>query len=1243
MPRIKAETKERRKERIWMLVRQHNGIRQIELADLSGFDNRTVNNYLNELEYEGKVYKEGVLWFEQEFKKMELRRFEMHPEEAYTLYLAARLFVKQSDKRNEYAETALYRLAEVLKSDVPVSPNIQEAARKLAEREDQPGYHDIFQTLIRAYLRRQKVRLIYKPLWRDSFETTFEIYLIEPSAIGFSTYVIGYSFLTGGLRSYKLSRIESVEVLQDDTYAIPEEFPGLSIFDTAWSIITGEETTRVLLRFSDRVAARVLETNWHPSQDHEWDEEKPGFLRWWVDVADTTDISPWIRGWGADVEVLGPEKLREAVMQTSRDLGKIYQTMTTTTKLLYHLPYAKTNPDNPRQIHLLLYHLIDVGQVARLIWREVLTDSIRQRLAGMLDLNVEEAGQFIAFLAALHDLGKAGPAYQQKYAPDWLKAELTAAGLILKHETHYSLKTQDPKTPHAIVSTWALQRLLPELLHLERRFAYKIALALGGHHGSWPTSGAMNNIDDGKYPLWEALRRDLFWEVRATFRPPTAVSPPADRTDLNTFLTIFSGLVSVADWVGSRNKECFGFVDQAMSTRQYAHRSAEKARRSLEDLGWFGWQPAGDAPDFGEVFAYLNFKAPRGVQAEVIEKANNSTAPGLLILEAPTGIGKTEAALYLAYSWLQQHAGRGLYVAMPTQATSNQMYGRIKAFLAQRYPDQPVNLHLVHGQAAWQDALKKQIELQTVGDDDRAATVQAESWFTPRKRTLLAPFGVGTVDQTFLSILQTKHFFVRLFGLSHKVVIFDEVHAYDTFMSTLFERLLTWLNAIGASVIILSATLPAETRRKLVKAYSGQRLTESGSYPSLTIAASDQKPAIIDLSKPPDVTVQVAWDVGREPSDILAYLVRELADGGCAAVICNTVRRAQEIYRALDEARQSGKLDSPADDLILFHARFPPIWRREIEQTVLDKFGKPGNGTLRPHKAIVVATQVIEQSLDLDFDLMVTDMAPIDLVIQRAGRLHRHERSAEARHGLPQRLVITEPAEMGEDGLPKFDVDEYVYARSVLLRSYYALKAQGSTATFPTDTTSLIEQVYGDLSLLPGLSEMQVEGIKAAEKKMREDDREARQKAKSQLILEPKKSRLLDQAVAGLEEDNPDVHRTFRAQTRDIDAGISLVCLHRQDGRLFIHTEAGELDINLSETIPFQQIKQIQQNIITVQHKALFRHFIDEKPPPGWQKQAALRHCRTVIFEKGVYSGVPNYLLKLTKTFGLETKKQEDA
>jgi CRISPR-associated endonuclease/helicase Cas3 len=1164
------------------------------------------------------------------------------PGEALVLYTFLRRSGRSTPFPKRYVKEALHKLAPALYK--PMTEKLAEAGAETLAHPDDARREETLEKILTAWTEKRAIRLKYQALERkdETVWHTVSPYLIEPSPWSDSIYVIGFSSNTKIIIPFSLERVDkAVETSEPFVECDPKTEE--QILKHAWGIWRSNRIPQMVqLRFDGyRAVRRLRESLWHPNQNIAGPVNY-SYAIWQALVAEPQEMLPWIRGWGADVEVVEPEELREALKQNTVDLGKIYRTMTTTTKLPHQLPYAKTNPDNDRQIHLLLYHLVDVGQVALLMWQKVLTDSIRQHLAGLLDLSVTETGQFIAFIAALHDLGKAGPAYQKKYAPNWLLNDLKAAGFQL--ESPDGKKAFEKTFPHATVSTWVLEAFLPEYLGLEKKFARKIAVALGGHHGSWPAATAIDRLER-ESETWDSLRRDLFWEVRTVFHPPTNVTPPTNKTDLNIFLTIVSGVVSVADWVGSRNKECFGFVEQAMSTRQYALRSADKARQSLEDLGWFGWQPTGQTPNFGEVFAYLDFKAPRQVQARVIEATQNMPVPSLVILEAPTGIGKTEAALYLADSWLQRHAGRGLYVAMPTQATSNQMYGRVGEFLSQRYPDQPLNYHLVHGQAAWQDELKNKIELQTVGDNERSAAVQAESWFTPRKRTLLAPFSVGTVDQTFLSILQTRHFFVRLFGLSHKVIIFDEVHAYDTFMSTLFERLLTWLNAIGTSVIILSATLPAESRRRLVEAYTnGQTLTQSGEYPCLTLAAPAREPEIVELPKPADVTVQLAWGVGREPKDILAYLDRELAGGGCAAVICNTVGRAQEIYKALDASRKAGTLDIPKDDLILFHARFLPVWRKDIEQKVLAKFGKPdkdGKSANRPHKAIVVATQVIEQSLDLDFDLMLTDVAPIDLIIQRAGRLHRHERSETKRHGLPRRLVIIDPVEIADDGLPKFEIDEYVYARYVLLRSYYALKAKGDRAIFPADTTHLIEQVYGDLSLVEGVTEEQSTVIEAPKQKMIDDNREAKQKAEGQLILAPQKSRLLKQAVVGLDEDNPEIHQTFRAQTRDIDVGISLICLHRKEDRIFIHTLEGELKVNLVEEVPFHQIKYLQQNTITVQHKALFYHFVYQKLPESWQNQAALRHYRTVIFEDERNGDVPNYTLKLSRDFGLEIVKQE--
>ena len=181
------------------------------------------------------------------------------------------------------------------------------------------------------------------------------------------------------------------------------------------------------------------------------------------------------------------------------------------------------------------------------------------------------------------------------------------------------------------------------------------------------------------------------------------------------------------------------------------------------------------------------------------------------------------------------------------------------------------------------------------------ASTRSMTWFLPRKRSLLAPFGVGTVDQALMSVLQTRHFFVRLFGLSHKTVIFDEVHAYDTYMSTLFQRLLTWLRAVGTSVVLLSATLPAQTRRELVQAYAGDGVdVPDAVYPAITWAANDQV-GTVPLPLSESRVVALEW-ISRDSAAIVTQLRDALREGGCAAVICNTVGRSQEVYQAVRDA-----------------------------------------------------------------------------------------------------------------------------------------------------------------------------------------------------------------------------------------------------------------------------------------------------------------------------------------------------
>jgi CRISPR-associated endonuclease/helicase Cas3 len=721
------------------------------------------------------------------------------------------------------------------------------------------------------------------------------------------------------------------------------------------------------------------------------------------------------------------------------------------------------------------------------------------------------------------------------------------------------------------------------------------------------------------------------------FNPKIGFELPQVEKDRNVFLTLFSGFTSVADWIGSMT-EFFPYEKSVnISLEEYASRSAANAEDALSSLGWFNWKADGRTLTFKEMFPFI--ASPNSIQQRIVDEVAKTPLPALLILESPTGSGKTEAALYAADVWLQSQRGSGMYIAMPTQATSNQMYKRTSDFLLRRYPDEKnLNFHLVHGGALLED--KKAIEAQGVSDDDDQKNtdggIRAEAWFLPRKRTLLVPFGVGTVDQALMSVLQTRHFFVRMFGLQNKVVIFDEVHAYDTYMSELFKRLLAWLKQIGVSVILLSATLSEKTRRELTAAYLGREEVDlpPARYPRLTIASSAGIQSLA-LDTPSSRTVQLQpCDV--QPQTIIEHLRTALQNGGCAAVICNRVARAQELYK---EIQAAGLV--PDVDLILFHARFPFAWREEIEKSVLGKFEKGENGAPnpnRPKKSIVVTTQVIEQSLDLDFDYMVSDLAPIDLLIQRVGRLHRHSQNDSTR---PQnlkmpKLLIAFPQ---RDDIPEFGHDEYIYDRSVMLKTWQALKDK-SEMILPDETTALIESVYSDKIEIndKALQKEMEEAIEKAEGKERADVF----KAVQQLICAPDDDSLLTQRNSNLDEDDLTIHKAFRAMTRDADPSISLICLHRVNGVLYLNPEGDGTPLDISAKPDKELIKLLLRQSISVQNRKVIDYFTENKPEFTWKETAALKYAIPVIFEEGRFTlKDKKYFMILDRTTGLTIQKEE--
>jgi CRISPR-associated endonuclease/helicase Cas3 len=856
--------------------------------------------------------------------------------------------------------------------------------------------------------------------------------------------------------------------------------------------------------------------------------------------------------------------------------------------------WAKLSADQT-EFHPVLCHLVDVGQVCHHLWSHALRESVRGRLSAAVGLDAEAAGRWVAFWVGAHDIGKVAPGFQAK--GEAFRSRLRQLG--------YAFPPDPSPPPHGTVSAAVLRDALAHPSGwpaLDPSLASRVAVAVGGHHGVFPraeqTLLGRTALGDRR---WSEARLTLLADLAAVFGLAELPAPWLELEGDHAAFILLAGLCSVADWVGS-SQDHFPFAGGTADLASYPPLAAKRAADALESLGWTVGPGRPSPASFERLFGV----PPRPLQACAEDYARSVSGPGLALVEAPTGEGKTEAALFLADAWARLGQG-GLYVALPTQATSNQMFGRVRRFLTGRYPEDRVNLHLLHGHALLSDEYQE-LRLAAVYDDDAGVEgrVVAEGWFAPKKRGLLAPYGVGTIDQALLAVLQTKHGFVRLFGLAGKTVVLDEVHAYDAYMSELLERLVAWLASLGASVVLLSATLPKAKREALCRAFAGPNLSfpEEAPYPRLLTIEGG---AARSRSFPAARTTAVRL-VRVSGGDLPSRLNAALTGGGCVAVLCNTVGRAQETYITLRDT-----LCPAGVEVELFHARFPFGQRDDIERRVLSRYGK--DGAQRPGAAVLVATQVVEQSLDLDFDLMVSEHAPVDLLLQRAGRLHRHPDRGRPPALAEPVLWLLEPDGSDSGGVPCFGNSEFVYDRHVLLRSYLAL-ADMSGVRLPDDLEGLIEAVYGDRPLAVPDANWR-EALDASRRDL-DTRRERDRLAARRLLVKPPDypDDLLEDFCQQLEEENPEVHPTLQALTRLGEPTVQVVCLcHTPNGPKLDPTDPRPL---APGRVPdLGEAKRLLRASLTLNHGGVVRHLLAQDVPPGWRQSALLRYHRAAVFDAG--------------------------
>ncbi|MBU1656503.1 MAG: CRISPR-associated helicase/endonuclease Cas3 [Gammaproteobacteria bacterium] len=695
--------------------------------------------------------------------------------------------------------------------------------------------------------------------------------------------------------------------------------------------------------------------------------------------------------------------------------------------------------DKEGRCHLLPYHCLDVAAVAWQWWSR--SPALRQRLCYETRLGEEATLAWVLFFIALHDLGKFDIRFQ-------LKA-LAALAAVWPGFTE-DQADPEPGFSHGPAGLyWFRKELAGSLLSETQTDCWRPWVqAVAGHHGNLTPNGRLGEIGrpDAEEPIGVAdrnARRAWIEALTGLFLAPAGLGlddlpPPCPE--------LIAGLCSVSDWLGS-NEEFFPYRADPIPLQKFWEDIQDKAAQAFAESGLFQ-APLAE----GGMEAVFPDLAPRQVQTLVDQLPDS---PGLTLIEAPTGSGKTEAALAYAARLLAAGHADAVVFALPTQATANAMFERLERIAPRLFPG-GANLLLAHGKAGYNrnfQALKAAKRPTVQGDEE--ALAQCVAWLgASRKRALLGQIGVCTIDQVLLSVLPVRHQFVRAFGVRKAVLIVDEVHAYDAYMYGLLHRVLEGQGRAGGSALLLSATLPAHQRAVLCKAWNPKaELPEANSYPLVT-HLDGQRVSLHELEEadlpPPRRVALATWqapDLLPDPARC-EEIVAAARAGALVGIVCNLVNDAQGLAERLRGL--AGPI--PVD---LFHARFRFADRMAREEEVIARYGKEAP---RGQGRILVATQVIEQSLDLDFDWLITQLCPVDLLFQRLGRLHRHPRTRPA--GFESaRCTVLMPTVQG-DGMPDYGLHGVIYDYLRVLWRTQQLIDGHATVEFPAAYREWIEAVY---------------------------------------------------------------------------------------------------------------------------------------------------------------------------------------
>jgi|GEM_PF-849251 len=894
-------------------------------------------------------------------------------------------------------------------------------------------------------------------------------------------------------------------------------------------------------------------------------------------------------------------------------------------------------------------HLIDTAAIAGALWDVW--------IAGLGVLRADVLGERVAahmrslvcFWAGLHDIGKVSPSFQV-LAGDLYQKLVTEASEYEQDEAISGLR-------HNEVTQWVLVEIFralgyPAADSARRDVGHQIAQLLGGHHGRFcaamrrPELRAPRSRPGVGRGVWEeqcrahaAVLRELTGArevLRERLPVPVAV--------------VVLGIVIVADWLASQESFIVarmpgeGWEASPEELRAHWERAVADAPQVVRDAG-LGRGLLEDRT-FRELFG---FDEPNPLQASVMKELPELVnGPGLVLCTAPPGDGKTEAALYAAGVLARACGANGLGFCLPTMATTDAMHKRVSRF-ARRALREDAALTKVHSMAWLSSDAAGDAAAGAAGGDavitDAEASTEAAQWLHAGRRGLLAPLTTFTIDQGLTGVLPVKYNVLRLMAMAGKVVVIDEAHSYDAWMHALLLRWLEWLGALRAPVILLSATLTGAAARSLVEAYlrgAGHTVPQElrPCYPGWLFAD-----AVTGTVHPPrEVTSEreraVAFEMvpvrrGKDPSrpghrlavikDLLAQVVN--GDRGCVLVCCTTVPEAQDTYRYLaDWFRRVAEEGGRPPELRLLHSRYRARDRAAITEACERDFGKEGG---RP-RTVLVATQIVEQSLDLDFDLLITDLAPMALLLQRSGRCQRHRDGRIDLHrerrpdwaGAAPRVIVLDPVDdQGEFAVP----EEWggVYDESLLHRTSRLLHARGAEPVqIPGDVQALVDAVYAeDFTSVVALDEANARRIVRADGERLGGEAAQRQTADLVMICSPRDGKLRD--LRNLSEAQAKVSSAWLTTRLGADSE-RLVCVYEQSPGVWTLDETGRIPVPGMEgrsRVTRDQARLIAEYMIPVPGRYCGEEAELLEPPPSWDKNAVLRDWKLLPMRRASDGG----------------------